>query len=592
MTVSHHEEARLHALTQLRLLDTPPSDSFDRITRMAGQIFGLPIAAVSLTDRDRQWFKSRIGVDHWQIPRERAPCAQVAEEADLVVVPDLLEHPCYRDSVLAKAGIRFYAGAPLVTREGFGLGAMCVLGTEPRQVSQEEQTALGDLAAMVMAQIELQHAFGRVEPVSGLPNRHQFFDDLQDQARDEAGALRSLVIAEAIEIARLSEALRVLGPGAIDDFVRGCTRYLATALGPDVRVYQVGPTDFAWLVPHADEAARDRAVTRIAEKIETHLRDGSLPALANPVFGIVSFRLGEAPADDVLRTAYSAAQDARNDAAWVRVYSETADQDHRRRFRLLADMRDALAASDQLSLVYQPRVDLRSGACAGVEALLRWRHPALGQVSPGEFMPALEQTDLMRPITDWVIEAAIRQALAWRAVGLNPPISVNVSVANLAESDFADRLRERLDAAGLPPGALDIEVTESVLIRNGSRVGDQLQQAREAGIKVSIDDFGTGYSSLSYLQTLPADTIKIDQSFIRDLASDERGQTLVRAMVTMARDLNFRVVAEGVEDDAAFAFLRSVACDEAQGYLISRPVAPDILATWLRARTEGEAAAA
>jgi GAF domain-containing protein len=178
------EDARLDALYQLKLLDTSASESFDRITRMASQIFGLPIAAVSLTDRDRQWFKSRVGVDHRSVPRDKAPCAKVAETNELLVVEDLLSDPYYADSVLSRAGTRFYAGAPLVTSDGYGLGALCVLGTEPRKASGTELAALTDLAAMVMAQIELQHAFGRIDPVSGLPTRNQFCDDLADMARD------------------------------------------------------------------------------------------------------------------------------------------------------------------------------------------------------------------------------------------------------------------------------------------------------------------------------------------------------------------------------------------------------------------------
>lgn len=142
------EASRLDALKSLDLLDTPPAESFDRITRMASQIFGLPIAAVSLTDSDRQWFKSRVGVEHWSVTREKAPCAQVAESCDLVVIEDFLTDPHYHDSALAKDGIRFYAGAPLVTRDGYGLGAMCVLGTSPRQAQPSELMALRDLAAM------------------------------------------------------------------------------------------------------------------------------------------------------------------------------------------------------------------------------------------------------------------------------------------------------------------------------------------------------------------------------------------------------------------------------------------------------------
>lgn len=163
------EEARMDALLQLDLLDTDPSEAFDRITRMAATLFELPIAAVSLTDRDRQWFKSRVGVKHTSIPREGAPCAQVAETAAVLVIPDMFADPCYRNSHLARSGIRFYAGAPLTTQEGYGLGAMCVLGLEPREVTSSELVALKDLSAMVMAQIELQHAFGRVDHSAGCP---------------------------------------------------------------------------------------------------------------------------------------------------------------------------------------------------------------------------------------------------------------------------------------------------------------------------------------------------------------------------------------------------------------------------------------
>lgn len=146
----YREAARLDALHQLKLLDTPPSEHFDRITRMAAQIFGLPIAAVSLTDRDRQWFKSRVGVEHSGIPRYKAPCSEVAEACNLVVIEDFATHPFYADSLLAEHGTRFYAGAPLVTKDGYGLGALCVLGVEPRLAAPEELAALSDLAAMVM----------------------------------------------------------------------------------------------------------------------------------------------------------------------------------------------------------------------------------------------------------------------------------------------------------------------------------------------------------------------------------------------------------------------------------------------------------
>ena len=210
----------LDALYQLNLLDTPASESFDRITRMAAQLFAVPISAVSLTDRDRQWFKSRVGVEHMSIPREKAPCSQVAETANTVVIPDLLADACYATSVLAEQGVRFYAGAPLTTRDGFALGALCVLGTEPRTATAPELAALNDLAQMAMAQIELQHAFGRIDPLSGLPNLTQFIDDLDDLGRDDPGRKRFAVVIELARPEQISAGVRVMGSAYIEEMVR------------------------------------------------------------------------------------------------------------------------------------------------------------------------------------------------------------------------------------------------------------------------------------------------------------------------------------------------------------------------------------
>ncbi|RYF18847.1 MAG: GAF domain-containing protein, partial [Oxalobacteraceae bacterium] len=235
----YREEARLDALYQLKLLDTSPSESFDRITRMASQIFDLPVAAVSLTDRDRQWFKSRVGVEHSGIPRDKAPCAQVAETTEPLVIEDFLTDACYADSPLGRAGTRFYAGAPLITRDGYGLGALCVLGMEPRQVSPPELAALVDLAAMVMSKIELQHAFGRIDPVSGLATRNQWDDDLMDLARDHPGQQRFAVVVDLARDDLISRIARVMGSARVDEMIQEATQALRTALGPDRTVYHV-----------------------------------------------------------------------------------------------------------------------------------------------------------------------------------------------------------------------------------------------------------------------------------------------------------------------------------------------------------------
>ena len=509
----------------------------------------------------------------------------MADTTRAVLIPDLRDHPCYRDSLLAQSGIRFYAGAPLITREGFCLGAMCVLGTEPRQVSEQEQAALTDLAAMVMAQVELQHAFGRVDAVTGLPNRHQLLEDLHDQAAGGDGGPRHLVLAEVIDALKMSDTVRVLGVGVIEDLMREATRAISANLGLDTQIYHVGAAQFAWIVrsSQAETGLEDR-LRDLGAHLHKHLSSAPVRISLNPVIGVAPIAVGQTLAEDAIRMAHNAAQEARLTGQSVSTYSMVADDHHRRRFRLLSDMRTALISGRELSLVYQPRIDLRTGACIGAEALLRWKHPELGGVSPGEFIPLVEQTDLAGPLTAWVIAEAIRQIVAWRDMAIELSVSVNVSVANLDQPEFATDLIEHLQRAGIRPSAFEVEVTESALIKNRTHVEEQLRTIRNAGIRVAIDDFGTGYSSLSYLRHLPADLVKIDQSFVRDLAGDQKGQMLVRHLIEMSRGLGFRVVAEGVEDAQAYEILRSWHCEEAQGYWMSPPLAAIDLQAWLAAQ--------
>lgn len=577
-----NEEARLDALHQLNLLDTDPSEAFDRITRMAAQLFDLPIAAVSLTDRDRQWFKSRVGVSHWSIPRNKAPCAQVAESSALLVIPDLLADPCYRDSPLARTGVRFYAGAPLVTNDGYALGAMCVLGTEPRQASSSELASLADLGAMVMAQIELQHAFGRVDPVSRMPNRTQFVEDLEDLARDHAGDDRRLaVLVDLAGPEQLSDVARVMGSSYVDELVTEAARTIRAAVGPARKAYHVGPTQFAFLAPPGFSEAGYAAV--LVEQLQELQSSSNSRFVATAVIGVAPFTLVRTNPRDVLRMAHSAAQDARRSNSKVGIYSLTEDAVHQRRFTLINDFGEALKSADQLSLAYQPRVDLPSGACVGAEALLRWKHPSLGEISPGEFMPIVEQTSMAKAATAWVLDAALKQVLAWRKVGLNLQLSVNVSAANLQEPDFAVCVLNALAKHSLPASCLELEMTETGLMADAGQALAALEVLAGAGIHIAIDDFGTGYSSLSYLQRLPAQVVKIDQSFVRDLATDERQRALILAMTSLSHDLGYRVVAEGVETQDVLAVVERSGCDEAQGYLFARPLTPHDFLTWCRA---------
>ena len=567
------EAARLDALRQLDILNISPSESFDRITRMASQIFGLPIAAVSLTDEDRQWFMSRVGVAGTQIDRYRAPCAEVAETTRALVIPDLLAHPTYAHSRLAENGTRFYAGAPLVTRDGYGLGSLCVLGTEPREATADEMAALRDLAAMTMAQIELQHAFGRIDPISGLPNRQQFLDDLADLTRDHAGERRLLVMLDLARTDQIDNMTRVLGSEHVVEMVRIAAMQLRQTLPQDRRAYHVAATQFVFFAdPDMEDAAYVELLTR---KVAECTAKSSMRFAATGAIGVAPIVLGSVAPTDVLRFAHGAAQDARTLETTVCFFSPTNDTAHRRRFELLQDFETALTAQDQLRLVYQPRVDLAGRRCLGAEVLLRWMHPVLGDVSPAEFIPLIEQTAHAKPLTHWVIDRALEQFAGWIAEGFSGNLSINLSANNLEEPDFAARVQLLLLKHRIHADRIELEITESPIMRNIAHARDQLTALRAAGIRLAIDDFGTGYSSLAYLQQLPVDVVKIDQSFMRDLGSASSGsdeRTLVRTMIRLSHELGYRVVAEGVETEAAAACLTAMHCDEAQGFLFARPM--------------------
>lgn len=587
--INSNEAARLNALRDLRLLDTPPSESFDRLTRMASRLLAAPVSTISLTDGDRQWFKSKVGVDLAEIPREQAPCSYAIKASEVFVIPDLLEDDRFRTSPLAQAGIRCYAGAPLITRSGFGLGTICVVDDAPRQFGSDEQRTLLDLAGMVMAQIEVQNMIGRVDGTTGYPNQHQLFEDLDDLGTRCAGQAVTAAVVEILGPAETAQALRVLGTGHADGLVRRALQVLQRAVGNSGRVYHINQMRCAVLSEGEDvdgTAFADGILNALSEPVVCE----GIPVALTPAVGCCAVVAGEIAPEDILRRLLSATDAARDTGVSREHYCSTRDQNEARRFALVNDFGAALASDDQLRLVYQPRVNLTTGRVVGVEALLRWHHPTFGFVPPGEFIPLVEQTAFVRPMTHWVIEAAARQALAWERSGLHLRVSVNASARNLDEPDFATRFLEITDGIGLNPQCLELEFTESATARNQTRVVAQLEALHAAGVTIAIDDFGTGYSNLAYIQKLPISVLKIDRSFVSDLLSSDTNRKLVRSMTAMARDLGYSVVAEGIETGDVYDMLADFECDEGQGYFMAKPMSPAELQLFLMDRKRRDAA--
>jgi EAL domain-containing protein (putative c-di-GMP-specific phosphodiesterase class I) len=238
---------------------------------------------------------------------------------------------------------------------------------------------------------------------------------------------------------------------------------------------------------------------------------------------------------------------------------------------------------NELSLHYQPKVDLVSRQITGVEALLRWTHPEYGILSPGQFIPLAEETGLIVPMGRWALQAACEQNMAWQRRGLRPvSVAVNLSPRQFADDNLLHDIDEAILLSGMSPTLLQLEVTESMMMRNVPRAIKTLDRIRSRGIRLAIDDFGTGYSSMSLMKQFPIDTLKIDRSFVRDLPDDLEDKAIAQAIISMGKALEMTIVAEGVETPAQEAFLRAHGCDEIQGFLFSRPLPPDQLAELLQ----------
>ncbi len=582
------EDDRLAALQRFELLDTPAEPAFDQITRLAAKLLKVPVALISLVDRDRQWFKSRIGLPVQETPREHAFCAHALESDALFVVGDARQDERFANNPLVTGdpNIRFYAGAPLRTADGLALGTICVIDDQPRAaLTPEEEEALRDLSAMTMAHIEARRAVGYLHPVTALSNRFRFLADVDAMTAEPADSVETAVVIDTAASQQYAELTRVLGQVCADAFEVDCARRILACLPERTRLYHVSPARFAFILEGRDAVGGELASTlnRVSTAIRSPFQYQGVPIATSTGIGFVHRSDSPSGGVELLRAATSAAhQSLEEQKPWC-AYDEEQDRAAHRAFLLLRSLTEAMGAQDQLHIAYQPKVDLRTDRCIGAEALLRWTHPELGPISPAEFVPLAERTALVRPLTEWVIAAVLAQVAHWRRRGIALPVSINISMLDLGTGDFADRVAAMLDRHGVRADWIDFEVTESALMTDRAEVDRQLHRLRHLGIAVEIDDFGTGQSALSYLKDIPATAVKIDQRFIRSIAAERSDQIMVRSTIELAHDLGYLVVAEGIETGEAYDWLRLHGCDFGQGYLISRPLAPTAFEDWLAA---------
>ncbi|PMY31650.1 diguanylate phosphodiesterase [Pseudomonas sp. GW456-L14] len=573
------EERRLAALHALELLDTASCENFDRICRMAAEYFKVPTALISLVDRDRQWFKSRVGFDEPQTPISQSFCAFTVQGREVLEVRNAALDPRFQDNPLVTRdqGIRFYAGAPLLTASGYAIGSLCIIDKVEQQLSIVERQQLRDMAAMVMEQVEQRQRQRRRDPVSGLANREQFQSDLRDLVEHHIGEQRVLVLIDALDMKVAHELTLALGLAPFETIIRFLALRLQEYLGRHVRVYHVSVKRFGFLLPAPAEEL-DRLLDALVSRLRRQPPGLGFPMIPTVCAGTVEFEIDTQSVDDALRKAMFALELAMAGRSFWAHYDAARDHAQRRAFNLASDLNDALR-SGQIYLMFQPRFALPDGAQVSAEALLRWEHPWLGPISPAEFIPVMERNGLIHQVTRWVIDTVLSKLRTW-GLPESSKLSINLSPKDFEDQDIAELIRRACELHGIDPRRLEVEITEGEWLRSNPNVLAQLTRIRELGMDVAIDDFGTGYSNFAYLHQIPANVVKLDKSMITDLERNTQHQKITRSIISLARELGYRTVAEGIESFKCLQMLYTFGCDEAQGYFLARPMLQERFLAW------------
>lgn len=575
-----NERQRLALLRDLALIDRPSDSVFQDLTALCAQLFEVPFAMVCFLDDQQVHCRATVGCSPMAIPRSESFCQFLQERQLPLQVEDARHDPRLGRlaMVTGAPGIRFYIGAPLRTAEGLMLGSLTLFDTAPRtELPPDRVVVLQQLANLAGQHIEQLRSGAYWDPVTQSPNAERFSQDAEALARQ--GKRVVAVAADLFAQSYLNDFVKAMGQAHFDGLQRAIKQHLRRLLPSGQPLYRLGPARFGFLLNDVDDASQADLLDRIQQALTGVLDYNGIPIQTRLGLGVMS--LTDDRPTDWLRALIATADDARAEMRGCRHFDPQYDAAYRRAFALLSALPQALRTEDQLSLVYQPRIDLATGRCHSVEALLRWQHPHLGPVSPAEFIPLAEKTALITALSRWVMQQAIGQAYAWQREGRVLGMAINISAHDLNDPDFTEHTTDLLQRYPVNPRRLELEVTENALLGDVGLIHRQLAALRELGIGIAIDDFGTGYNNLSHLRELPADTIKIDRSFVRDLPRHDKDRMIVSSLIELSHHLGFRITAEGIESAEAMAALLAMGCDEGQGFWIGKPMAEPELQAWL-----------
>lgn len=583
------EDERIRELYGLKLLDTASDVRFDRYTSLVAEIFGFPIVLVTLVDIDRQWFKSACGLDMRETHRDVSFCAHAINQSDILVITDTKADLRFAENPLVTGFpfIRFYAGAQVHSPQGRRLGTLCLIDHEPRQFGEPQRNLLRKFAELVESEIrhndDLAALRSSVEysayydAITGLANQRLLTDRLTKLIEQAERDQRQVAVL-LFNISGLRLINQSLGTEAGDELLKLVGQRLTHSSPPGGTVARLQADEFvvAFTPGYEDSDAVESVVNQTRSALEQPFTlEGAEYYIHVQIGCSLCPDHGSTPAVLIERAAAAIRFTADKSASGIRFFSNPESIDIAQQLKIESCLRGAID-KHQFRMLYQPIVRLDDGHLAGVEALIRWNHPELGEVPPDRFIAIAEQSGFITAIGRWVQHEVCDQIARWREHShVDVVVSINVAAAELMQHGFSQNLLDQLTLCGVSPGLLAVEVTEFSLVSDSATVDQNLASLSAAGIKINIDDFGTGYSSLAYLHRLPLSRLKVDKSFIRGIPGSRHEVALTRTIISMSQTLELEIVAEGIETEAQLAFLKSADCQFGQGYLMARPLQAD-----------------
>jgi len=538
-------------------------------TDMAGNLTFLNIVAEKMTG----W--------SWQeaAGRPMAEIFRILDTTNREVIPNPMDMAVRRDQT-----VHLPANSILVRRDGFEIP----IEDSVAPIHDREGAAAGaviifrDVSAARALAVQMTHS-AEHDYLTGLPNR-MLLNDRISQAIALAPRHKKHVALLFLDLDGFKHINDSLGHPVGDKLLQSIAERLVECVRASDTVSRQGGDEFVVLlseVEHSEDAAI--TATRMLQAVAQPHSVGEHDLHVTTSIGVSVYPDDGLDAETLIKNADTAMYQAKENGRQSYQFFKPAMNVRAVERQFLEEGLRRSLERQEFALHYQPKIDLMTGAMTGAEALIRWTNPTRGSISPADFIPVAEDCGLILPIGAWVLREACGQARAWMDAGLPiKTIAVNVSAMEFRDDNFLENVFAILEKTDLDPRSLELEITESVLMKHAASAAAILQTLRERGIRVTVDDFGTGYSSLSYLRKFPVDSLKIDQSFVRQIGADGDDSTIVKAVIGMAQGLKLRVIAEGVETADEVAFLRACRCDEAQGYYFSRPVPAQQFATLLR----------